>query len=159
MHSRKVTLWNIYIYDINIWDSDHIKYAKLNKLSINETNRNKIFQKFHVRYIFTQWHHLVSGIFNKIGSGYQWPPIRCQAIIGTNTGLLTIGPSVTNFSKIWIKILNLRSGAIITRSNIIWYCIQHNSDWSRTYIKVTLTKYTHNSPVRTSYGVSIVRIL
>ena len=39
-----------------------------------------------------------------IGSDNGLAPIRCQAIIYTNAGLLSIGPLGTNFSEILIKI-------------------------------------------------------
>ena len=41
-----------------------------------------------------------------IGSDNGLSPIRCQAIIYTNAGLLLIGPLGTNFSEILIKIQN-----------------------------------------------------
>ena len=39
-----------------------------------------------------------------IGSNNSLLPVWCQAIIGTNAGLLLIGPSGANFSEIRIKI-------------------------------------------------------
>ena len=41
-----------------------------------------------------------------IGSDNGLTPIRCQAIIWTNAGLLSIGPLGTNLSEILIKIQN-----------------------------------------------------
>ena len=41
-----------------------------------------------------------------IGSDNGLPPDWCQAIIWTNAGTLSIGPSGTNFSEISIKFLN-----------------------------------------------------
>ena len=39
-----------------------------------------------------------------IGSDNGLAPVRCEAIIWTNDGILLIGPLGTNFSQIWIKI-------------------------------------------------------
>ena len=40
------------------------------------------------------------------GSGNGLSPVRRQAITWTNADLLSIGPSGTNFSEIWIKTQN-----------------------------------------------------
>ena len=41
-----------------------------------------------------------------VGSGNGLSPVRRQAIIGTNVGLLSIGALETNISEIWIEIQN-----------------------------------------------------
>ena len=54
----------------------------------------------------------------------------------------------------------IRSGTIITWSNIIWYCIYHWNARGRIQIRVWIHKNTpHSSPYRASHGVYFVRIL
>ena len=48
--------------------------------------------------------HICVGNSTIIGSDNSLSPGRCQAIIGTNTGILLIGPLGTNFSDILIDV-------------------------------------------------------
>ena len=48
--------------------------------------------------------HICVNKLTIIGSDYGLSPDRCQAIIGTNDGILLIGPLGTNFSEILIEI-------------------------------------------------------
>ena len=48
--------------------------------------------------------HICVGKLTIIGSDNGLSPERCQAIIGTNAGILLIGPLGTNFSEILIEI-------------------------------------------------------
>ena len=62
-----------------------------------------------------------------------WKDFSCDDIVGNEwkTGWVSISGQIqTQFNG-----SHLQSGAIIMQSNIIWYCIQHNSDRSRTYIR------------------------
>ena len=64
----------------------------------------------------------------------------------------------------WIKsiwILNkLQSSAVLTRSNITWYCIHHCNDWSRIQIRIWIPKiHPIPHPNKGAKGVSFVRIL
>ena len=45
-----------------------------------------------------------------------------------------------------LHLLNwLQSSAVLTRSNITWYCIHHFSDWGRIYIRISILK-KHPTP-------------
>ena len=53
----------------------------------------------------------------------------------------------------------IQSSTVIARSYIIWFCIRYYIDWGKIYIRgYIFTKTPHTSPLRTSYGVSYVRI-
>ena len=79
--------------------------------------------------------HMVSRVI--IGSGKGLSPIRRQATIWTNAGLLLIGFLGTNFSEIWIGILSIsfkkmhskmssaKLGAILSRGAMSWHLINH----------------------------------
>ena len=57
--------------------------------------------------VLTHWGratHICVGKLTIIGSGNGWSPGRRQAIVGTNAGILLIGPLGTNFSEISIEI-------------------------------------------------------
>ena len=45
--------------------------------------------------------------YNIISSDNGLPPLRCQAIIWTNAGMLLVGPVGTSYSEIYIKIQQL----------------------------------------------------
>ena len=51
-----------------------------------------------------KWRLVLSDILANIGLGNGLLPVGHQAITGTNTDFLTIGPLGTNFNWIWIKI-------------------------------------------------------
>ena len=56
-----------------------------------------------------------------IGSGNGLSPVRCHAIAWTNTDLLSIGPSGTNFSDIWIlTIMVFTEKMHLKMSSVIW---------------------------------------
>ena len=66
-------------------------------------------------------HISVSGLIT-IGSGNGLSPVRCQAITGTNAEILSIGPSRTNFSEIWMKIQNFSFKKVhLKMSSVIWW--------------------------------------
>ena len=58
-----------------------------------------------------EWHIYASVNYTIMGSDNGLSPGRRQAIIGTNAGILLIGPLRTNFSEIVIeiKIISLRN--------------------------------------------------
>ena len=49
----------------------------------------------------------MSVYWNSIASGNDLSHLRCQSTIWTNADVLSISPSGTNFSEIWIKIQNV----------------------------------------------------
>ena len=53
----------------------------------------------------------------------------------------------------------IQSSAIITRSNITWYCTRHCKTWGRIWIRGWVHKTSHALPYRSSYGMSFVNIL
>ena len=54
------------------------------------------------------------------------------------------------------KTSNIPLSAIITWSNITWYCKHHFSDWGRMYIRVLINNTPHTLPQQASHGVSLV---
>ena len=82
--------------------------CKYNLYSIRVTPRNLFLNyslAFTVGLIHWSWvTHICVVKLTIIGSDNGLSPGRCQAIIWANAGLLLIGPSETNFSKISIEI-------------------------------------------------------
>ena len=58
----------------------------------------------------------------------------------------------------WISIFPIQLDVIITRSNIIHYCIPQCLRWN-TYQNMSTQNTPYNSAIWTSYGVSIVVLL
>ena len=59
----------------------------------------------------------------------------------------------------WQPFLGLQWSAVITWSNITWYCTHHCRNWGRISISLNPQKTPHSSPWRASYGMSFENIL
>ena len=76
---------------------------------------DEISQKLVQFYVLTEaeWRLYASVNWTSIGSDYGLSPVRQQASIWNNAGLLLIGPFWTNFSEILIKIKYFSHKAMI----------------------------------------------
>ena len=71
-------------------------------MAITITESRQILQ--YVKLIEAEWHIYVLVTYATIASDNGSSPVRCQAIIWTNAGILLIGPFGMNLSEILSKI-------------------------------------------------------
>ena len=117
-YEYKITCTNVRCYSlsqnvtyITIWNKPQLWPWKTRKDSLNS------------RKDLTHWGrvtHICVGKLTIIGSDNGLPPVRRQAIIWTNAGILLIRPSGTNFSEILIEI------DVIPFKKMIWKCRLRN---------------------------------
>ena len=67
----------------------------------------------------------------------------------------------STYTTYWGNIFpNIQSSAVITQSNITWYCTHHCRNWGRISVqRLSPQKTSHSSPWRANYGMSFVNIL
>ena len=78
--------------------------------------------------------------------GGTWPQER---------GIGTYLVKIENWKKKWLLEIQC---AVITQSNMIWFCTQHYRNWGKTCIRVCAHKI-HSSSSQVSYGASVATIL
>ena len=77
------------------------------------------------------------GKLTTIGSDNGLSPVRRQAIIQTNTGILLIGPLGTNFGEILIEI---QTSTVVTTHDTVMYQLQEQH-WLQNYTYISSVKF------------------
>ena len=109
----------------------------------------------------------MSGYHSSSVIGYSWTVAQCQAHdcwmvsrVWTMAWCKWLCLAISNLewdscrhNGVWIQ-----SIVVIMWSNLSWYYIRHCDNSGRKWISFRITTDTHSSPMRVSYGVSIVRI-
>ena len=125
------------------------KYSCIGPVS----HRNITFVQKNIRKKITFWNkypthwgqmiHIFVGKLTIIGSDNGLPSDWCQAIIWTNAGILLIGPLVTNFSGILIKIhtFSFKKNAF---ENVVWKMAAILSPPQCVYTSVLLLHYSQS---------------